>query len=973
MYPFLESAQNDQLYRLILDNALDAFIAIDEESRILEWNKQAERLFGWSKADVLGMRLTATIIPERYKSAHHAGMQRFLKSGAHRLLGKRVEIEACRKNGSEFPVELTITPIKQDGRFLFSASLRDLSHDRELEQAFRHQAALTQSILDSMPNAVIVSDITGHLVLVNPAAQHLLNLPSSREAPSQSFQEYQLLQPDTKTPYAHDERPASQAIRGEEVNGMQAFVQHEKLPDGAWLSINARPLKNESGQLIGGVVLFHDITELRQRQMALMQQARLLHKQASLLDLSHDAILTRDMDDAVSFWNRGAEQLYGISKAEATGQNSHVLLQTVFPIPVEEIKAIVHEKGYWQGELRQRTKEGRELIVLSQWALELQNGQPWRYLETNTDITQQIHTEREFQKTQENYRLLIETSIDYAIIVTDAAGTIVSWNTGAHNLMGMSAEEAIGQPLASLFTVQDQNSGYPGVEMQQARELGRAEDVRWHMRRDGSRFWASGVLMPLWNEDRSLRGFVKIMRDQTTQRLAEEKTLFLANHDMLTGLPNRVHLSNQLHKTIARSIRTRIPFAALLLDLDRFKYVNDTYGHHTGDLLLREVAFRIQSSLRETDIVARLGGDEFVVIQSDASQPAAAEVLAQKLIRELGRPYQLDGKEIVSGASIGISTYPTDAANPVELLKHSDLALYRAKNAGRGNYHFYTSSLAAEQSWKEDREQALRQALHNHEFELYYQPQIDLASWKISTVEALLRWQASELDLILPDDFLDIAEESGLILEIGEWTLREACRQVKHWQGQGMPELRISINCSARQFSDPGFIQMIPPVLEEVGLTASSLELEITESMLARFPGIKESITRLRQQGVRVTIDNYGTGSTALIDLQEFEIDGLKIDKAFVQHLPHRRKDSAITSAIINLAHELGIGVTAGGVETAEQLAYLKARECTGAQGFIFSAPMPAQKFEELIKSGHWSRLNRLPSLKGAAAFKEMH
>jgi diguanylate cyclase (GGDEF)-like protein/PAS domain S-box-containing protein len=720
-------------------------------------------------------------------------------------------------------------------------------------------------------------------------------------------------------------------------------------------------------------VVFHDITELRRREEALARQALLLQEQAGLLDLAHDAILVRNPDDLITYWNHSAEKLYGFTREEAIGRVSHLLLATQFPMPLDEIRALMRDKRYWEGELVQTTRDGRELTVFSQWALDIQNGCPLRYLETNTDITQRIQTERALRQLQENYRLLVEASTDYAILMIDPAGMIMSWNAGAENILGLSQREAIGQPVASLFTPEDRDIGEPMRELEEARTRGRSEDDRWHLRRNGTRFWATGVVTPLWNEDGSLRGFVKIMRDQTTHRLAEEQTQFLANHDVLTGLPNRVSFSSRLHQAIARSERNHIPFVMLLLDLDKFKHVNDTYGHHVGDLLLKEVALRILSTLRETDFVARLGGDEFVVIQADVEQPEAVETLARKLIIELGRPYDLDSIEVISGASVGICAYPVDGGNSVELLKRADLALYRAKSAGRGTYQFYTSDLFSEKILKKDREQALRNALENHEFELYYQPQIDLRSWKISTVEALLRWQSADLEMVLPNEFLDVAEETGIIVEIGEWALRQACGQVKQWQDQGLTGLRISVNCSARQFSDPQFVKRIRPILLETGLSSSCLELEITESMLARHAEIKEQLAELRALGVRITIDNYGTGTTALIDLKEFEVDGLKIDKAFVQHLPHRRKDSAITSAIISLAHNLGIGVSAGGVETAEQLAYLKARDCTSAQGFIFSPPIPAAKFEELMLNGSWSRINRLPPFNDATVFKDLH
>lgn len=971
--PFQDASQAEHLYRLIIDNALDAFIAIDEHSTILEWSARAETLFGWTKDEVVGMTVTDTIIPARYRDMHLAGIRHYAGTGEGNLINRRVEVTALRKDGVEIPVELTVTPLPVPGGSAFVASVRDLSQAKALEEALHRQASITTVVFNNMAGAIVVVDLSGRLIMINPAAQRLLNIkPVALDYP-QSVDSFPLFLQDRETPYPADQRPLYRARRGELVDGAIAFVRHPDFPDGLWVSANARPLLDSHGAPVGAVAVFHDITEQRRREEELSQQARLLQEQASLLDLAHDAIFARTTDDVITYWNLSAEKLYRYSRTEAIGQISNVLLKTRFPMPLDEIRARVHADHYWEGEVVHTTKDGRELVVFSQWALEFHEERPYRYLETNADITQRVKAERALKQSHEDFRQLVEASTDHAIIMLAPDGTILSWNSGAQKIIGLSAREAIGRNAASLFTEEDRAMGEPQRELIEARTAGRAENDRWHLRRDGSRFWATGVVTPLWNPDGSLRGFVKIMRDQTAQRMAEEQTRFLANHDALTGLPNRVNFSNHLHQSIALSQRNQLPLAVLLLDLDRFKHVNDTFGHHTGDLLLKEVALRIVSSIRETDFVARLGGDEFVIIQADVSQPEAAETLARKLVLELGRPYQLEGQDVLSGTSIGLCVYPADGRNSVELLKRADLALYRAKNAGRHTYQFYTPDLFSEQNWKKDREAALRAALKNHQFELYYQPQIGLGDWKISTVEALLRWNASEMETVLPGDFLEIAEQSGIIVEVGEWALREACHQVRRWQSQGMHGLRLSVNCSARQFGDPRFVAMMPAILRDAGLQPGSLELEVPEAMLAQHPEIKEQLSDLRAQGIRLTIDNFGTGATALMDLKDFGVDVLKIDKAFVQHLPHRREDAAITSAIISLAHNLGIDVVAGGVETAEQLAYLKARDCTSAQGFIFSPPLPAAKFEELVHDGGWSRLNRMQHLHASATFRDLH
>ncbi|MGV3653496.1 MAG: sensor domain-containing protein, partial [Noviherbaspirillum sp.] len=745
------------------------------------------------------------------------------------------------------------------------------------------------------------------------------------------------------------------------------------------------PLFGADGKVEGVIAVSQDVTarvrdenalraaldKLRWREQTLTDQARLLREQASLLEITHDAILARGMDDIITYWNRGAEKLYGYTKEEAIGQDCHALLKTQAPLPIPAIKQIVNREHHWEGELVHEAKDGRKINVASQWTLDPYESPP-RYLQTNTDITRRVQMERAVRQTQENYRLLVETSTEFAMIITDPEGNITSWNAGAEKILGLSYDEAVGKPISAIFTPEDRDTGQPWRELELARNTGRAEDVRWHIRKDGARFWANGVVMPLWDDDGKLRGFTKIMRDQTTHRLAEERMQFLANHDALTGLANRVNFSNQLHKSLALADRTQLPVALLMLDLDRFKQVNDTFGHHAGDLLLKEVARRLQSSLRETDFVARLGGDEFVIIQAEeAAQPHGAAALAAKLIAELGRPYQLDQQEIKTGTSIGIALYPQDAKDSIELAKRADLALYRAKSQGRGNHHFYTVDLLAEKEWEKHRGQKLGAALANHEFKLYYQPQVDLQSWKVSSVEALLRWQVSDQDMILPDDFLGIAEETGVIVEIGKWALRNACEQARHWLEQGLPKMRISINCSARQFSGTAFVKTVAPILEDTGLSPSCLELEIPESMLAR-PEVKDQLAALRHLGVRITIDNYGTGTTALADLKQFEIDGLKIDKSFVKHVPHRYKDSALTASIIDLGRNLGIDVSAGGVETPEQLAYLKSKHCKKVQGFIFSPPIPAEEFQELMLSGRLSRINPIPP-DGETNGKELH
>jgi diguanylate cyclase (GGDEF)-like protein len=450
-------------------------------------------------------------------------------------------------------------------------------------------------------------------------------------------------------------------------------------------------------------------------------------------------------------------------------------------------------------------------------------------------------------------------------------------------------------------------------------------------------------------------GWVITHEDITERRKAEAKISHMALHDALTNLPNRLFFHEQMENRLAHLPRDQ-KFAILCLDLDRFKSVNDTLGHPYGDKLLRQVAERMRGCLREGDSIARLGGDEFAILQG-LKQPDDATVLAARLIEAASAPFEFDGHQAVIGVSIGIAIAPTDAADADQLLKSADMALYRAKAEGRGTYHFFASEMDALMQARRALELDLRKALADGEFELYYQPLVNLKKQEISGFEALIRWNHPERGLVAPLEFIPLAEETGLIVPIGEWVLRQACGEAVKW-----PEhITIAVNLSPAQFKMRNLYQMVTSSLEQSGLAARRLELEITESvLLVNSESTLEILHQLRNLGVRISMDDFGTGYSSLSYLRSFPFDKIKIDRSFVHNLASNRDSMAIIRAVTGLSSSLGMTTTGEGVETQEELEYLKREGCTEAQGYFFSKPKPAREVLNMISK-------QLVSVKAAA------
>ena len=541
-----------------------------------------------------------------------------------------------------------------------------------------------------------------------------------------------------------------------------------------------------------------------------------------------------------------------------------------------------------------------------------------------------------------------------AVICTDIAGNITFLNKVAEKMTGWPLAEAAGKPMAEAIQIVDAATRLTTPDPMEKSIL---QDKTGHLplnciliRRDGHEIFIEDSVSPIHDRDGKVAGSVLVFRDVTTARALAEKVVHSAQHDPLTGLPNRLLLSDRIGQAIALAGRHMHKGAVLFLDLDGFKHINDSLGHRVGDELLQSVAKRLRTSVRAPDTISRQGGDEFIVLLQEVKQPEDAAIWARRVLQLVAETHSCEKHRLHVTASIGISVFPDDGSDAEALIKNADTAMYQAKANGRQSYKFFKAVMNVRAVERQTIEEDLRHALTRREFALHYQPKVNIQTGAIAGAEALLRWAHPSRGFIPPVEFIPVAEESGLILSIGAWVLREACAQAKAWVDAGLPLATMAVNVSAVQFRNEDFLESMFTSLNETGLDPRFLELELTESVLMKQPELTAHILQiLREKGVQVSVDDFGTGYSSLSYLQQFPIDVLKIDQSFVRRMTTNPGETAIVSAIISMAKSLHLKVIAEGVETFEELAFLKAQECDEAQGFYFSRPVPPAQFADLL------------------------
>ena len=549
-------------------------------------------------------------------------------------------------------------------------------------------------------------------------------------------------------------------------------------------------------------------------------------------------------------------------------------------------------------------------------------------------------------------------SISDAVIGTDMSGNVDYLNVAAETITGWSREEARGHPIGEVMQIINGATGKPDrnpIEMvlQQNKPMGLAAGTIL-IRRDGSKVAVEDSSAPIHDSSGQITGAVIVFHDITAAQAMTMKMTHLAQHDFLTNLPNRVLLNDRIAQAIVLAKRRGTQLAVLFLDLDNFKNINDSLGHATGDKLLQSVAQRLCACVRSSDTVSRQGGDEFVILLSEDKYAEGAALTADKILTALAVSHSIAEHELHVTPSIGISVYPGDAQDAETLIKNADTAMYQAKEKGRNNYQFFKNHMNVRAVERQVIETNLRHALERREFVLHYQPKVNLDTGAITGAEALLRWMHPQWGMVLPDRFVPIAEECGLIVPIGRWVLREACAQAKRWEVAGLKPAAVAVNISALEFRHKDFVAGVHAVLIEAGLEPSCLQLEITESVLMRDAESSTAILQqLKNMGVQLAVDDFGTGYSSLSYLKQFPIDTLKIDQSFVQEIGSSNdNDGIIVSAVIAMGTSLKQRVVAEGVEDKAQLAFLKAQSCEEGQGYFFSRPLVAEQFATLLVTG---------------------
>jgi len=689
---------------------------------------------------------------------------------------------------------------------------------------------------------------------------------------------------------------------------------------------------------------FMDITERKMME----------EKYRSILENIQEGYFEVDLAGNFTFLNDSVCRVLGYSREELMGMNNQhyttdkETAQKVFQAFHQVYTTGVSLKEFGWNITR---KDGNKRYVEGSISLlKDSSGKAIGFRGVSHDVTERKQAEKALRRSEEKYRSILE-NIQEAYFEVDLAGNFTFYNDSLCRLTGCGREELIGANYRQFSNEEMSQKAFKAFN----KVFSTAEPIEgfdWQiMRKDGSKRYIEASVSLQKKSSGQPNGFKGVIRDITERKRIEQELNYLATHDALTALPNRLMFSQLLDHSIQSAQRNKKQLAVFFIDLDRFKTINDSLGHEAGDKLLKEMALRFKQSLRNVDVIGRLGGDEFIILIEDFNDLHQVEILAHKILATVIKPIILMNEECRITASIGISIYPKDGHDEQSLMKNADIAMYFAKEDGKNNYKFYSENIQSIASERLSIETNLRRALERNELSLNYQAKLDLRTRAITGVEALLRWYNPYLGSITPTQFIPIAEETGMIVSIGRWVLKTACAQNIAWQRQGLPHVCMAVNLSLRQLMDENLVEDIRTTLKETGMAPNLLELEITESMVMHNPArLISLLTKIKEIGVRIAIDDFGTGYSSLAQIKNFPIDTLKVDRSFIRDIPQDTENKAITEAIITMGKTLSLVVVAEGVETKEEENFLREQVCNEMQGFYFSKPIEPDRFADLLR-----------------------
>ena len=815
----------------------------------------------------------------------------------------------------------------------------------------RTQLSFRQQLIEAIPNPVFFKDASGRYLGCNQAFEDYIGM--KRDA-LVGMTIHDIAAPDFAERAAKVDgelftKPGSQTYEAKMTYARDGSV-HDVL-------VNKATFFDPNGEVAGLVGVLVDITQRK----ALEGNTRAVNERLrAVIHAAPLAIIARDLQGVIKTWNPAAERMFGWTEEEVLNTATSIVPDHLAAETGRLRERAQQGEIIWIEETQRRARNGRLIDVsMSIAPIHDADGKVNGTMVTIADISRRKEAEAALRESEAHLRLAMDAG-QMGMWYWEADTDRFTYSDGLNVLFGRPGESALVDYRVLQERLHPEDREHFEATLRHAIKHGTDFQVDYRVVwPDGTVHWVANRGQVHRGSDGRAQRVIGVAMNITERKIAEQRVAHMAHHDALTGLPNRVLLRDRIQQAIAQAHRNSTQLAVLFLDLDRFKTINDSLGHQLGDRLLQSVASRILVCVREGDTVSRVGGDEFVIVIPGIGSSADSSAVASKILEVLASAFHLHGNDLHVAASIGISLYPSDGSDAETLMRNADTAMYHAKDSGRGNYQFFTQHMNVAAQQRLSLENALRRALEAHEFELHYQPLYDLRDRSITGFEALLRWRSPEGELVLPGEFIAAAEDSGLIIPIGEWVLREALKHAKTWQAPGRA-LSISVNVSANQLSRSSFVDGLRRLVQEMAIDPGLIELEVTESVIIEGAGdAREALDQIAALGVGIAIDDFGTGYSGLAYLKRLPIDTVKIDQSFVRDLTIDPDDAAIVTAIVAMARSLGVDVVAEGVETEEQVEELKRLGCHRAQGYLLARPMNAAAVTRLLA--------RVPSSTAAA------